>query len=236
MKELKEKLTIKKLLGARDNGFALTLVIVFIGVFFTMATTFYYFNLNQKPLVDLLDRSTATDYLVSGIAEIFKMKVKEFPEEFREAMIRTELEIKRGGRPWDNMQTVSASSDPPTNKKYYNFFHDFKFTSDSTWDTGAMKASDAYWHLFAAALFAANEQDNAAFKNALMEFVDKYNFMVDLESVQRIHIGLPESRAGGEFVTDLIQLTFDSKYKTSAGVVGKRKHNITFDFKRRFVN
>jgi len=236
MKELNEKMTIVKLLGSRDNGFALTLVIVFIGVFFTMATMFYYFNLNQKPLVDLLDRSTATDYLVSGLAEIFKMKVKEFPEEFRESMIRVESEASSGANPWANMQTTSSASDPPSNKKYYNYFHDFKFVTDSSWETGTMSSWNAYWQLFSDSIFKGTEQDNTAFKNTMREFVEKYDFIVDLSEIKRIHIGLPEARSGGEFVTDLIQITFDSKYKTSAKIVGKRRHDITFDFKRRFTN
>jgi len=94
--------TIKKAIDKR-SGFVLPLVVVFLGSFFTMATIFYLFNLNQRPVVDILDRSAFADYIASGMAEILKLKVKEFPEEFRDTMKLIEFMQKQNQNPGKNM-------------------------------------------------------------------------------------------------------------------------------------
>jgi len=94
------------------RGFALALVIVFLGVFFTMATFFYMYNQNQRPLLDKLDRGAIVEYMATGLCEAIKLKIKEFPEEFREAMIQLENYQKNnpGSSVWNNMTPVPLAA------------------------------------------------------------------------------------------------------------------------------
>jgi len=94
------------------RGFALALVIVFLGVFFTMATFFYMYNQNQRPLLDKLDRGAVVEYMAAGLCEAIKLKIKEFPEEFREAMIQLENYQKNnpGTSVWNNLQPIPLAA------------------------------------------------------------------------------------------------------------------------------
>ena len=94
------------------RGFALALVIVFLGVFFTMATFFYMYNQNQRPLLDKLDRGAIVEYMALGLCEAIKLKIKEFPEEFRDSMIQLENYQKSnpGVSVWNNPAPVPLAA------------------------------------------------------------------------------------------------------------------------------
>ncbi len=112
MRELVKKITPGFYPASGRRGFALALVIVFLGVFFTMATFFYMYNQNQRPLLDKLDRGAVVEYMAAGLCEAIKLKIKEFPEEFREAMIQLENYQKNnpGASVWNNLQPIPLAA------------------------------------------------------------------------------------------------------------------------------
>lgn len=112
MNRLMKKTDLYSFPASDRRGFALALVIVFLGVFFTMATFFYMFNQNQRPLLDKLDRGAIVEYMAMGLCEAVKLKIKEFPEEFREAMIQFENYQKNnpGVSIWNNLAPVPLAA------------------------------------------------------------------------------------------------------------------------------
>lgn len=101
------------------RGFVLAMVVVFIGVFFTMASFFYVFNLNQRPVIDKLDRGAIVEYMSQGLVEAIKLKIKEFPEEFRDCM--REIEAFEKNNPGSNPFT---STNLPLAKAFFDEFRD----------------------------------------------------------------------------------------------------------------
>lgn len=239
------------------TGFALPMVIVFLGSFFTMATIFYLFNLNQRPIVDILDRSAFADYLAVGMAEILKLKVKEFPEEFRDTMKLIEFKEQQNQNPWDDIYLAYG----PTNHEgpHTYFFQDFvikksafnqaasdAWAADTLVNGKPAEAWEAHWNhmLFylltdesGANAGGHNFADNAAFKTHFKDLLSKYNALVNLRSVRREHIGLAQSGgASTEYIGDIITFVFESQYRDQKNHRTKREHAVTFNHTRRFSN
>jgi len=239
------------------SGFALPLVIVFLGSFFTMATIFYFLNQNQKPIVDILDRSAFADYLAVGMAEALKLKVKEFPEEFRDAMKLIEfMKTQQGKKPWDDIYLSYGGSQNEGPHTY--FFHDFVVKksdlntgASDAWQTDALvngkpsSAWEAHWnHMLKYILTDAtgpngagkNFADNAAFKIHFKGIIDKYNTIVNLKDVTRQHVGVSQTQqnANSEIISDIIIFKFESQYRDQKNNKTARIHQITFDHTRKF--
>lgn len=249
-------LYFKKFIG-RHSGFALPMVIVFLGSFFTMATIFYLFNLNQRPLVDILDRSAFADYAAFGMAEILKLKVKEFPEEFRDTMKLIEFKEKQNQKPWDDIYLAYGGS---TNEGPHTYFFQDFVVKKSTFNTGASDAWaadalvggnpagawEAHWnHMLYYLLADASApnggghdfKDNAAFKTHFKDLLEKYNVMVNLRNVRRDHIGLSQSGGSAtEYIGDIITFSFESQYRDQKNHRTKRDHVVTFNHTRKFSN
>jgi len=244
-----------KIIGKR-SGFILPVVVVFLGSFFTMATIFYLFNLNQKPIVEILDRSAFADYMALGMAEILKLKVKEFPEEFRDTMRLIEFMEKQNQKPWDDIYLSyggSANEGPHT-----YFFHNFvvkksafnqaasdAWAGDSLINNKPAGAWEAHWnHMLYNLLTDETAQhgagkdfkDNAAFKTHFKNIMAKYNVIVNLRGVRRDHIGLAQSGgAAAEYIGDIITFSFESQYRDQKNHRTNRLHDITFNHTRKFA-
>ncbi|HOT77592.1 MAG TPA: hypothetical protein PK467_17525 [Candidatus Wallbacteria bacterium] len=247
---------IKKAIDKR-SGFVLPLVVVFLGSFFTMATIFYLFNLNQRPVVDILDRSAFADYIASGMAEILKLKVKEFPEEFRDTMKLIEFMQKHNQKPWDDIYLAYSGSGNEAPHTY--FFQDFvvkksafnqgasdAWASDSLIGGKPAEAWEAHWnHMLHYLLTDETAQygaghdfkDNAAFKAHFKTLLAKYNVLVNLRDVRRDHIGLTQTVGGSEeYIGDIITFSFESQYRDQQNHRAKRSHVVTFNHTRKFTN
>lgn len=244
-----------KIIGKR-SGFILPVVVVFLGSFFTMAIIFYLFNLNQKPIVEILDRSAFADYMALGMAEILKLKVKEFPEEFRDTMRLIEFMEKQNQKPWDDIYLSyggSANEGPHT-----YFFHNFvvkksafnqaasdAWAGDSLINNKPAGAWEAHWnHMLYNLLTDETAQhgagkdfkDNAAFKTHFKNIMAKYNVIVNLRGVRRDHIGLAQSGgAAAEYIGDIITFSFESQYRDQKNHRTNRLHDITFNHTRKFA-
>ncbi len=251
-----ENIIYKFKINSKKSGFVLPLVVVFLGSFFTMATIFYLFNLNQKPAVEILDRSAFADYLALGMSEILKLKVKEFPEEFRDTMKLIEFMQKQNQNPWDDIYLSYGGSQNEGPHTF--FFHNFvikkssfnqaasdAWANDSLVNGKPAEAWEAHWnHLFHFLLTDENAQygagkdfkDNAVFKTHFKDIISKYNVLVNLRDVKRDHIGLAQTSGGStEYIGDIITFNFESQYRDLKNHRTKRTHVITFNHTRKFI-
>ncbi len=232
----------------QSDGMAIPIVVVFIGTFFIMASFFYFANQTQKPLVEILDLSTSADYLALGMSEILKLKIKEFPEEFRDSMIKIEEMENDGKKPWPEMyMSYLGSPEYP----YTHFFHDFiikknhfNVTASDKWAAdGSANAWDAHWqHLTHYMFWDGNNdpkyKDNKAFKEYFKNYIERYSVIVNLRGIKRVHIDInaPSGASANEYLNDIIKMSFESQYKNQKNQKTTRLHEWTFNHKRKYQN
>jgi len=95
-----------------DNkkGFAIAMVFFVIMLFVIIGSVLIKNTSNEIPAARMLDKKVDAGYIARSIAEVIRLKIKNFPEEFAEALRDLELHEKIGS---------------PTPKTYLTYIDDF---------------------------------------------------------------------------------------------------------------